>query len=396
MPLTELEIKNARPKEKAYRLPDASGLYLDVRPTGKRVWRVKYKMMGKENTLTLGEYPLVTLRQAREKRDEARRLIINGVDPAVRRDMERLESDMPTFGDIALEYMAKKQKESTSAKARYALEMRMRKYILPFLGNMPPDGITPPQILNVLRRLEGRGTLETAHRVHQIIGQVFRYGVATGRAARDSSADLRGALGSVPEGHFASITDAQKLGGLLRAIGGYTGSVAVRTALQLQAYVFVRPGELRHAEWAELYLGGDKKEWRIPAEKMKMKRPHIVPLADQAVLLLDKMRNISGHGRYIFPSARTRSGSRPLSDNAFVAALRSMGYSGEEMTAHGFRHTASTLLNESGLWSGDAIERQLAHVDRNRIRAVYNAAEYLPERRRMMQWYADYLDGLRG
>jgi integrase len=244
--------------------------------------------------------------------------------------------------------------------------------------------------------LEGHGTIETAHRVHQIIGQIFRYGVATGRATRDPSADLRGALQAVKEKHFASITDTKQLGGLLRAIDSYTGSITVRVALQLQAYVFVRPGELRHAEWSELALESDKKEWRIPAEKMKMKQyVHVVPLSIQAISLFERMKDISGHGRYIFPSARTRSGSRPLSDAALVAALRAMGYSGEEMSAHGFRHTASTLLNESGLWSGDAIERQLAHVDRNRVRAVYNAAEYLPERRRMMQWWADYLDELK-
>jgi integrase len=199
----------------------------------------------------------------------------------------------------------------------------------------------------------------------------------------------------VRERHFASITDTKKLGGLLRAIDSYTGSITVRIALQLQAYTFVRPGELRKAEWPELALEKDKNEWRIPSEKMKMKRAHVVPLSYQAVSLFERMRDISGHGRYVFPSARTRSGSRPMSDVALVAALRAMGYSGEEMTAHGVRHTASTLLNESGMWSVDAIERQLAHVDRNQVRAVYNAAEYLPERRKMMQWWADYLDELK-
>jgi integrase len=355
-------------------------------------------MKGKENILTLGDYPLVTLKEARIKRDEARRQIQDGTDPAIQRDIERREDSAPVFADVALEYMAKKQKESLSEKSRYALEMRVRKYILPFLGNLQPDEITAPLILNVLRRLEGRGTLETAHRVHQIISQIFRYGIATGRAARDPAADLRGALQAVPERHFASITDVKQLGGLLRAIDGYAGSMAVKTALRLLAYTFVRPGELRRAEWTELNLESDKKEWRIPAEKMKikkMKRLHIVPLSSQAVSLFEQMTDVSGRGRYVFPSARTVSGSRPLSDNALVAALRSLGYTGDEMTAHGFRHTASTLLNESGLWSPDAIERQMAHADSNRVRAVYNAAEYMPERRRMMQWWADYLDGLR-
>jgi integrase len=273
--------------------------------------------------------------------------------------------------------------------------MRVRKYILPYLGNYHPDEITVPMLLSVIRSIESRGTFETAHIVHNILGQIMRYAVHTGRASRDISADLRGALLPVPERHFASITDTKKLGALLKAIDGYNGSVTVRSALSLLAYTFVRPGELRAAEWIELDANSEKQEWRIPAEHTKMKRLHIVPLSSQAFQLFEKMRDISGHGRCIFPSARTRSGSRPMSDNALVAALRSMGYTGDEMTAHGFRHTASTLLNESGLWSGDVIERQLAHVDRNRVRAVYNAAEYLSERRRMMQWWADYLDELK-
>jgi integrase len=396
MSLTDTEIRGAKSSDKAYRMKDDYGLYLDVRPTGKKVWRMRYWMKGKENIFTFGEYPLVSLKEARVRRDEARKMIADGMDPAVNRDMEKARSGASVFADIALEFLEKKQKESTSEKSRYTMEMRIQKYILPFLGNMQPDDITAPLILNVLRRLEGRGTIETAHRVHQIIGQIFRSGVATGRASRDPSADLRGALQSVKERHFASITGTKRLGGLLRAIDSYTGSAVVRTALQMQAYTFVRPGELRKAEWPEIALENDKKEWRIPAEKMKMKRVHAVPLSDQAVALFERMKDITGHGRYVFPSARTRSGSRPMSDVAFVAALRAMGYSGEEMTAHGFRHTASTLLNESGLWSVDAIERQLAHVDRNRVRAVYNAAEYMPERRKMMQWWADYLDELKG
>jgi integrase len=394
--LTDIEIRGAKWSDKAYRMKDDYGLYLDVRPTGKKVWRMRYWMKGKENIFTFGEYPLVSLKEARIKRDETRKMIVNGEDPAINRDIEKTQTNAPVFADIALEFMEKKQRESSSEKSRYTMEMRIRKYILPFLGNIPPDEITAPLILNVLRRLEGRGTVETAHRVHQIIGRIFRYGVATGRASQDPSADLRGALQSVKERHFASITDTKKLGGLLRAIDSYTGSITVRIALQLQAYTFVRPGELRKAEWTELVLESDKNEWRIPAEKMKMKRVHAVPLSSQAVSLFERMRDISGHGRYVFPSARTRSGSRPMSDAALVAAPRAMGYSGEEMTAHGFRHTASTLLNESGMWSADAIERQLAHIDRNSVRAVYNAAEYMPERRKMMQWWADYLDGLKG
>jgi integrase len=393
MSLTELEIKNAKPTAKRYKMTDDDGLYLDVRSTGKKIWRMRYWVSRKENTLTFGEYPLITLKEARQKRDEARRLLADKIDPAVYRDAIKANANALTFKDLALEFMELKQKESSSAKARYALEMRIRKHIIPFLGSYQPDEITAPVLLPVIRRLEAKGTLETAHRVNQICGQIFRYCIATGRATRDPSADLRGALQAVPENHFASILDADKLGGLLRAIDGYTGSDAVRTALRMLSYTFVRPGELRQAEWVEFDF--DKLEWRIPKERMKMKRFHIVPLASQVAELLQKMQPLTGHGRYVFPSYRTRSGSRPMSDNALVAALRSMGYSGDEMTAHGFRHTASTLLNESGLWSGDVIERQLAHVEKNKVRRVYNAAEYLPVRREMMQWWADYLDELK-
>ena len=395
MILTDKEFKSAEVREKSYRMKDERGLFLEVRPSGKKVWRMRYWFKSKENLLTFGEYPLISLKEARIKRDEARRLLTNGIDPAIQRDLKRMESTVPTFRDIALEFCVRKQKESTSPKARHLLEMRLKKYILPDLGDIPPDEITAPMILKVVRQQEERGFFETARRVNRIIGQVFRFGIVTGRATRDPSHDLRGALLNIPGRHFASIKEPEKLGALLRAIEAYSGSEAVRTGLMLLAYTFVRPGELRHAEWPELSLEADKKEWRISAEKMKMKRLHIVPLSNQAASLFQRMMDISGHGRYVFPSARTRNGSRPLSDSALLAALRSLGYSGDEMTAHGFRHTASTLLNESGLWSSDAIERQLAHVDRNKIRAIYNAAEYMPERRKMMTWWADYLDELK-
>jgi integrase len=395
MSLTEFEIKNAKPDTRVYRMKDNDGLYLEVRPTGKRVWRMRYWFKGKENILTFGDYPIVSLKEARGKRDEARKLLTDSINPSIHRDISKTRINEPTFGDLALEFMAMKLKASDSEKSRYALEMRIKKHILPFIGNYHPDEITAPVLLSVVRRIEARGTLETAHRVHNICGQILRYGIATGRAARDTAADLRGALQPVPEKHFASITDTRELGGLLRAMDGYSGSSVVRSALVLLSYTFVRPGELRHVEWAEVNF--DKAELRIAKEKMKMKHGvHIVPLARQSIALLEQLQPLTGHGRYIFPSHRSRSGSRPLSDNALIAALRSMGYSNDEMTAHGFRHTASTLLNESGLWNGDAIERQLAHIDRNRIRAVYNAAEYLPVRRQMMQWWADYLDKLRG
>lgn len=396
MPLTEATIRAAEIKKKAYRMKDTDGLFVEVRPSGKKVFRVRYWYHQRDSLVTIGEYPLFKLKDARDKRDEIRRLIANDIDPAALRAYEVTANErrLPTFGEVAAEWLAQKKAGSRSEKMKYILEMRLKKYILPLLSDLTPDEITAPMILNgIIRPIEETGCLDTAHRVLGICGQVFRYGVATGRASRDPSGDLRGALRPSPERHLASITDKNKLGALLRAIHGYDGSVVVKNAMIILSLTFVRPGELRHAEWVEINIG--ESEWRIPAEKMKMKRPHIVPLATQAVDVIQTMQRLTGHGRYVFPSARTTSGSRPMSDMAMLAALRGMGYSKEEMTAHGFRHTASTLLNESGLWSPDAIERQLAHIDRNKIRAVYNYAEYLPERRKMMQWWADSLDRFR-
>jgi integrase len=393
MPLTEFEIKNARQSKKLTKMKDANGLYLEIRPTGKKVWRMRYWIKGKENTLTFGDYPLVSLKEARQKRDAARRLIADKIDPAIERDTQKLEASAPAFADIALEWLEKKKAESQSEKYIYTLGMRLEKYILPFIGNMRPDEINAPHILKIVRLIEGKGTHETAHRVLNVCGQVFRYGVATGKATRDPSGDLRGALIKSSGDNLASIRDTKKFGGLLRAIHSYPGSISVRLGLVIISLTFLRSQELRLAEWPEIDL--EKAEWFIAAPRMKMKRDHLIPLPRQAVEAFVELKTHTGHGRYVFPSIRTRSGSRPLSDMALLAALRSMGYGSDEMTVHGFRHTASTLLNESGLWSGDAIERQLAHVEKNRIRGTYNHAEYLPERRKMMQWWADYLDGLR-
>lgn len=396
MPLTEAVIKAAEIREKSYRMKDTEGLFVEVRPSGKKVFRVRYWYHQRDSLVTIGEYPLFKLKDARDKRDEIRRLIANGIDPAALRAYEVTANErrLPTFGEIAVEWLARKKADSRSEKMKYILEMRLKKYILPFLSELTPDEVTAPMILNgIIRPIEEAGHLETAHRVLGICGQVFRYGVATGRASRDPSGDLRGALRPSPERHLASITDKNKFGTLLRAIYDYDGSMVVKYAMIFLSLTFVRPGELRHAEWSEIDI--DASEWRIPAEKMKMRRLHVVPLSTQAIEVIQIMQRFTGHGRYVFPSARTPSGSRPMSDMAMLAALRGMGYSKEEMTAHGFRHTASTLLNESGLWSPDAIERQLAHIDRNKIRAVYNYAEYLPERRKMMQWWADSLDRFR-
>jgi integrase len=266
---------------------------------------------------------------------------------------------------------------------------RLERDVLPWLGTWPIDEITAPGVLAVLRRVESRGALETAHRINQICSQVFRYGIATGRAHRDPSADLRGALPPALEKHHAALTKPADVAGLLRAIGGYQGSFVVRCALRLAPLVFVRPGELRKVEWTEVDL--EEATWRIPAAKMKMRTEHLVPLARQSVEILRELHPLTGSARYIFPGARTNS--RPMSENAITAALRRMGYGREEMTGHGFRTLASTLLNEMG-WSADAIERQLAHGERDEIRGAYNRAEYLVERRRMMQAWSDYLDGL--
>lgn len=272
--------------------------------------------------------------------------------------------------------------------------MRLGKHILPAIGEMPPDEINAPLLLmKIVRPIEAAGHYETAHKVIAQCGQIFRYAIATGHATRDPSADLRGALITAPSGHYAHIIDAKRFGALLRAIYGYEGSHIVRGAMCLLSLTFVRPGELRHAEWPEIDL--DAAEWKIPAEKMKMKRPHIVPLSRQAVEILEGMRSFTGAMRYVFPSARSYTGTRPMSDVAIHAALRSMGFAKGDMTAHGFRHSASTFLNESALWSSDAIERQLSHIDSDKIRATYNYAEYLPERRKMMQWWADWCDAQR-
>ena len=396
MAITETMLKAAEFKDKAYRIKDTGGLFAEVRPSRSIVFRMRYWFHGRDTLMTFGEWPHIKLKDAREKRDEIRRLLANDIDPTALQKYESSahERRVPTFGEIAGEWKAKKMTESRSEKTKYTVEMRLDKYILPVLADMLPDEITAPIILNeIIRPIEAAGHPETAHRVLNICGQVFRYGVATGRASRDPSGDLRGALLATPVRHYAYITDKAKLGALLRAIHGYEGLV-VKNAMILLSLTFVRPGELRKGEWNEIDL--DAAEWRIPAPRMKMKRPHIVPLSTQAVELLANLHKQTGRGKHLFPSGRMPSGSRPLSDAAMTAALRTMGYSNADIVPHGFRHTASTMLNESGLWSVDAIERQLAHEDRNRVRATYNYAEYLPERRKMMQWWADYLNGLRG
>ena len=391
MSLTDAAARNAKPKEKLYRLKDDRGLCLEVAPSGGKRWRFRYLFGGKANMLSLGVYPDVPLAGARERRDEARRLLAQGIDPSTIRKAEKgqIVQEGETVERVAREWFAKFSPAwSTSHGTR--IIRRLERDIFPWIGQKPIREVNAPELLSVVRRIESRGAVETAHRALQNCSQVFRYAVATGRAERDPSADLRGALPPSKEKHHASLTDSKAVAELLRAIDGYQGSFVTLCALRLAPMLFVRPGELRHAEWREIDL--DAAEWRIPGPKMKMKEQHIVPLSRQAVEVLRELHPLTGSGKYVFPSVRTPA--RPMSENTVNAALRRMGYTKEEMTGHGFRSMASTILNEEG-WNRDAIERQLAHAERNSIRAAYNFAEFLPERRKMMQAWADLLDGLK-
>lgn len=391
MSLSETSIKNAKPRAKPYKLADEKGMYLLVNPVGSKLWRLKYRVLGKEKLLALGAYPDIGLKNARELRDEARRLMANGIDPSVNRQVQRatrLKRAENSFEVVAREWYAKVSPKWAKSHAGKIIT-RLENNLFPWVGGRPIAELTAPELLTALRRIEGRGAIETAHRALQNCGQVFRYAIATGHTERDISADLRGALQSVNSKHHASITDPKEIGELLRNLRAYSGSLVTGCALRLAPMVFLRPGELRHAEWIEIDL--DEREWRIPAEKMKSRALHIVPLSKQAIAILREIRPVTGEGRYVFPSVRTAD--RAMSENTVNAALRRLGYTNDQMTGHGFRSMASTLLNEKG-WNRDAIERQLAHGERDAVRAAYNYAEHLPERRKMMQWWADYLDNL--
>jgi integrase len=388
--LTSTKIRAAKPREKAYKLSDSGGLYLLVNPNKSLWWRLKYRFEGREKSLSLGVYPHVSLQQARSQRDEAKKAIANGVDPSAKRQAEK-SATANTFEAVAREWLALQEGKlapATFAKAVWTLET----FVFPYIGSRPIAKLGATDVLKVLKRIESRGTHETAHRTRQRCSQVFRYAVQTERAERDVTADLRGALAPVVSEHHAAITEPARVGELLRAIDGYTGHVVTAYALKLAPLLFVRPGEFRHAEWIEFDLDGHEPHWRIPADKMKMGKQHIVPLSKQALALLRELHLLTGRGRYVFPSLR--GGSRPMSENTVNAALRRLGYTTEEMTGHGFRSLASTNLNEQG-YHPDLIELQLSHAERNKVRAAYNKAQRLPERRKMMQSWADYLDGLR-
>lgn len=391
MPLNDVICKQAKPKEKPYKLSDAGGLYLEVAPSGGKWWRLKYRIAGKEKRISLGVYPTVSLKEARDKRDNAKKQLAAGIDPSVHRkahNAAKMDRAANSFEVVAREWHGKNAKAWSEGHAEKILR-RLERDVFPWIGGRPIAEITAPELLTVLRRIEERGTIETAHRAQQNCGQVFRYAVATARAERDPAADLRGALPPTKVKHHPSITNPKGIGELMRAIKGYNGTIITRAALNLAPLVFVRPGELRHAEWTEFDL--DAGEWRIPAGRMKMRVPHIVPLSTQAVAILTELHALTGRGKYVFPGARTNG--RPMSENTVNAALRRLGYGTDEMTGHGFRSMASTMLNEQG-WNSDAVERQLAHGEQDEVRAAYNYAEYLAERRRMMQAWADYLDKL--
>ncbi len=382
--LSDTRIRKAKPSDKAYKLYDTAGLFMIVNPNGGKWWRFRYKYAGRSNSISMGTYPDVTLRQARERRDAARKQLADGINPSQAR---KAEQAVGTFRALAEEWQARYRGTWTSGTAA-TIKARLDKHALPWLGDMKPNDITAPDVLAVLRRMEHRGALETARKVRQYIGQVFRYGVASGQALADPTPALKGAIAPPKAKHRAAITEPAKLAELLRAMDGFSGTFTVGCALRLLPLLLLRPGELRKLEWTD--ITGD--QIKLSGERMKMSRPHLVPLPDQALAILEELRPLTGHGRYVFPSIRSHA--CPMSENTLNAALRRLGYGKDEVTAHGFRTTASTLLHEQGFPS-EQIELQLAHVDRNSIRATYNHAEHLDARRDMLQAWADYLDGLK-
>ena len=390
--LTDTAIRNAKPKDKQWKLSDKKGLFVLVHPNGSKYWRMKYRFAGKEKMLSLGVYPDVSLKAAREGRDNARKHLSNGIDPGCIKQQNKQankEANENSFETITREWYAKYSPNWSEEHSKRVIRM-IERDAFPWLGNKPIDNISAPELLVVVRRVEERGALETAHRLLSYCGCVFRYSIATQRADRDPSGDLKGALPPYKSKSFASITDLKEIGGLLRALQNYNGTFITRTALKLAPMLFIRPGELRKAEWSDFDL--EKCEWRIPADKMKKERVHIVPLPKQAIKALKELFPLTGNNRYLFPN--TRTAGKAMSENTVLNAIRSLGYKKDQLTGHGFRHMASTILNEQG-WDDDAIERQLAHVEGNKVRAAYNYAQYLDERKKMMQHWADYLDSLK-
>ena len=391
MPLTDTTIRNAKPSAKPAKLYDGGGLYLEVSPAGGKWWRIKYRFDGKEKRLSLGVYPDVSLKDARERRDTTRKLLANGVDPSENRKVQKTAKQYRaanSFETVAREWYVKHAPNWAEHHGNRVIR-RLERDIFPWIGGKPISDITAPDVLSTTRRIEARGALETAHRALSNCGQVFRYAVATGRATRDPTADLRGALPPVKAEHFAAVTEPKQVAELLRTLDGYQGTFTVACALKIAPLVFVRPGELRKAEWTDIDL--DVAEWRYHVSKTDSE--HVVPLATQAVATLRELHALTGTGRFVFPGAR--SNNRPMSDNAILAAMRRLGVGKDEMSGHGFRAMARTILDEVLGVRPDLIEHQLAHAVKDPNGRAYNRTAHLPERRKMMQQWADYLDKLK-
>ena len=393
MALTDIAIRSLRHGDKPIKQADEKGLFLLLQPSGGKLWRFKYRFNGKEKKLSLGRYPDIPLKEARRRRDQARQTLAMGIDPGEEKKQKAQDAaqnaanSFEAIGNDYLEKMCRDGREVvTIGKSRWLLSLFAKD-----VATRPIADLTPAQLLKALQVVEAKGDYETARRMRSLASRIFRYAVATSRATSDPTALLRGALVTPKVRHHSAILEPKAIGHLLRAIDSFDGYPLTRLALQLTPHVFVRPGELRHAEWSEINLNAAI--WTIPAEKMKMRQPHMIPLSNQAVEILDRALVLGAHQKYVFSSLHT--GARPMSENTINAALRRLGYSGGEMTAHGFRAMASTLLNESGLWSADAIERALAHDTSSSVRGTYHRGQHWDERIRMAQWWSDYLDELK-
>lgn len=392
MPLKDVEVRALKPQARVYKRTDERGLYLEVHPSGSKLWRFKYALLGKDKRLALGRYPEVGLAEARHRRDEAKAKLRDGVDPLAERKREKLLAQFNaanSFGDVAKQYIdkmvAEGRADTTTLKANWLLEQ------LAPIASSPVASLKPVEVLAALKRIEAAGKHETARRCRSFASRVFRFAVATGRAESDPTAVLRGALITPKVQHHGAMLEPGSVGDLLRSIDAYSGHLITRLALQIAPHVMVRPGELRQAQWNEFDF--EKSVWKLPAERMKMRRPHVVPLSRQVKEYLTEVHALTGPSGYVFPAFHTFR--RPLSENTINQAFRRMGYAAGEITAHGLRTTASTLLNESGRWSPDAIERSLAHADKDAVRGTYNRGVYWDERVAMHQWWSDYLDELR-
>lgn len=386
--LSEIAIRNAKPRQKNYKLFDGDGLYIEIAPSGGKWWRFKYRYDGKEKRLSLGTYPDTSLKLAREKRNTSRQLLAAGTDPSQQRQAEK-SARADTFELVSEEFLTQQAKSLapvTINKSRWLLSL-----LYPYIGNRPIGKITSAELLAALKKIEIRGKHETAHRAKQKAGEVFRYAIPSSRCERDVSADLRGALAKVVTNHRPALTKPDDVGQLLRAIDGFSGQPATLAALKLLLLTVARPGELRNAEWPEIDL--EKALWEIPKERMKMRKPHAVPLSKQAIVILRELKSLTGNGKLVFPAITSLH--RPLSENTLNGALRRLGYDTQtEMCAHGFRAVFSSLANSLG-WNADVIEAQLAHQDENKVRRIYNRADHLAARKKLMQKWADYLDKLR-